>query len=85
MIAGLENEDILILRFFVVEDLIDLKGHCLTRPHIRDFAEPAICVHVSVIFEFDVVIFLRWQCALPLMVGWVISDMARRMKILPFT
>lgn len=43
IVARLENEDVLVLRLLVVENLIDLEGHGLTRPHIRDLAEPAIC------------------------------------------
>ena len=42
VVAGLENEDILILGFFVVEDLVDFEGHGLAGPHVGDFAEPAI-------------------------------------------
>lgn len=28
----------------MMEDLVDLKGHGLTWPHIRDLAEPAIWI-----------------------------------------
>lgn len=42
IVGGLEDEDILILALFVVEDILDLKRHCLTRPHRGDLAEPAI-------------------------------------------
>lgn len=43
MVAGFEDKDVLVLRFLVVEDLIDLEGHSLTGPHVGYFAEPAIC------------------------------------------
>ena len=43
MIAGLEDQHILILGFFVMEDLVHFESHGLPRPHVRDFAEPAIC------------------------------------------
>ena len=42
MVCGLENEDILVSRFLMVEDLVDLEGHCLTRPQRTDLVEPAI-------------------------------------------
>jgi len=42
VVGRLENEDILVLGLFVVDDLVDLEGHSLTRPHVGDFAEPAI-------------------------------------------
>lgn len=44
MIAGFEDEHILILWFLMVEDLVDLEGHGLTWPHVGNLAEPAICV-----------------------------------------
>ena len=59
MIAGFEDENILVLRFFMVENLIDLEGHCLTRPHVGNLTEPAICVYMSVIFGLVVVNLLR--------------------------
>ena len=43
MVAALEDQDVLVLRLFVVEDLVDLEDHGLAGPHIRDFSEPAIC------------------------------------------
>jgi hypothetical protein len=39
---GLEDEDILVLALLVVEDVLDLEGEGLTRPHVGDFAEPSI-------------------------------------------
>lgn len=42
VVAGLEDEDILVLGLLVVEDLVDLEHHGLTRPHVIDLAEPAI-------------------------------------------
>ena len=42
MIAGFKDEDVLILGFLVVEDLVDFESHGLTRPHVGDLAEPAI-------------------------------------------
>lgn len=39
---GFEDKNVLIKRFFDVQDLIDLEGHGLTRPLRGDFAEPAI-------------------------------------------
>lgn len=42
IITAFEDEDILVFRLLVVKDLVDLQGHGLTRPHGRDFAEPAI-------------------------------------------
>lgn len=43
MIAGLEDEDVLVFGFLVVKDLVDFEGHGLTRPHIGYLTEPAIC------------------------------------------
>ena len=43
MVAGLKEEDVLVLGFLVVEDLVDLESHGLARPHVRDLTEPAIC------------------------------------------
>jgi hypothetical protein len=42
VVAALKDHDILVFGFFVVEDLVHAQGHCLTRPHITDFSEPAI-------------------------------------------
>lgn len=43
MVAALEDENVLVLRFLVVEDFLDLEGHGLTGPHVRGLGEPAIC------------------------------------------
>jgi hypothetical protein len=43
VVGGLEDEDILVLALLVVDDLLDLEGHSLTRPHAGDLTEPAIC------------------------------------------
>jgi hypothetical protein len=42
VVAGFEDEDVLVLGLFVVEDLVHFEGHCLARPHVGDLAEPAI-------------------------------------------
>jgi len=42
VVGRLEDENILVLRLFVVNNLVDLEGHSLTRPHVGDFTEPAI-------------------------------------------
>lgn len=42
MVTRLENEHILVLGLFVVEDVVNFESHSLTRPHVGDFAEPAI-------------------------------------------
>lgn len=47
VVGRLEDEDILVLGLLVVDDLVDLEGHGLARPHVGDFAEPAICLFVS--------------------------------------
>jgi hypothetical protein len=39
---GFEDENVLIKRFFDMQDLIDLQGHGLTRPLRGDFTEPTI-------------------------------------------
>lgn len=44
VIARFEDEDVLVLGFLVVKNLIHLEGHRLARPHIGDLAEPAIWV-----------------------------------------
>ena len=44
MVAGFEDEDVLVFGFFMVEDLVHFEGHGLAGPHIGDLAEPAICV-----------------------------------------
>lgn len=43
VVGGLEDEDILVLALLVVDHLLNLKGHSLTRPHAGDLTEPAIC------------------------------------------
>jgi hypothetical protein len=43
VVGGLEDEDILVLALLVVDDLLDLEGHGLARPHAGDLTEPAIC------------------------------------------
>lgn len=42
VVAALEDEDILVLGLLVVQDLVDLKAHGLTRPHVGPLGEPAI-------------------------------------------
>ena len=44
VVGALEDKDILVLGLLVVEDLVDLEGHGLARPHVRGLDEPAICV-----------------------------------------
>jgi hypothetical protein len=39
---GFKDENVLIKRFFDVQDLVDLEGHGLTRPLRGDFTEPTI-------------------------------------------
>jgi hypothetical protein len=41
VVGGLEDEHILVEGLFVVDDLVDLEGHGLARPHVADLAEPA--------------------------------------------
>ena len=43
VVGGLEDENVLVLGLLVVEDLLDLEGHGLARPHVGDLAEPAVC------------------------------------------
>lgn len=43
IVGGLEDENILVLALLVMNDLLDLEGHGLTRPHAGDLTEPAIC------------------------------------------
>lgn len=43
VVAGFEDEDILIFALLVVDDILHLESHGLARPHLRDLAEPAIC------------------------------------------
>lgn len=42
VVAGFEDEYILIFGFLVVKDLVDFEGHGLPWPLLRDLAEPAI-------------------------------------------
>ena len=42
VVAGLEDEDILVLGLLVVHNLVDFQCHGLTGPHWADLAEPAI-------------------------------------------
>jgi hypothetical protein len=42
VVGGLEDENILVQGLLVVEDLLDLEGHGLAGPHVRDLTEPAI-------------------------------------------
>lgn len=42
VVAALEDENVLVLRFLVVEDFLDLEGHGLAGPHVRGLGEPAI-------------------------------------------
>lgn len=44
VVGGLEDEHILVLGLFVVDHLVDLQSHVLTRPHVGDLAEPSICL-----------------------------------------
>ncbi len=34
VVAGFENEDVLVFGFFVVEDLVHFEGDCLARPKV---------------------------------------------------
>lgn len=42
IVGRFEDEDILVLAFLVVKDILDFEGHCLARPHVGNLAEPAI-------------------------------------------
>jgi hypothetical protein len=42
VVGGFEDEHVLVLALLVVEDILDLEGHCLAGPHVGDLAEPAI-------------------------------------------
>ena len=42
VVAALEDEHVLKLRFLVVQDLVHFERHGLPRPHVVDFAEPAV-------------------------------------------
>lgn len=43
VVAGFEDEDVLVFALLVVQNLVDLERHGLAWPHLRDLAEPAIC------------------------------------------
>ena len=49
VVGGLENEDILVEGLLVVDDLVDLEGHGLARPHVADLAEPACSEEVMLV------------------------------------
>ena len=42
VVAALEDQDVLVLGFLVVEDLVDLQGHSLAGPHAGGLREPSI-------------------------------------------
>ena len=42
VVGRLEDQDILVLALLVMDDLLNLEGHGLARPHTRDLTEPAI-------------------------------------------
>lgn len=42
VVAALEDQHVLVLGFFVVQDLVDLEVHGLAGPHVRLLGEPAI-------------------------------------------
>jgi hypothetical protein len=42
IVSGFEDQDVLVFALFVVEDILDLQCHSLTRPHVGNLAEPAI-------------------------------------------
>ncbi len=46
VVSRLEDQDVLIFGFLVVEDILDFEGHGLAWPHVGDLAEPSICVGV---------------------------------------
>jgi hypothetical protein len=73
VVTALKDENVLVLRFLVVEDFLDLEGHGLTGPHVRGLGEPAIC-RFEALYQF-----VSWSTmrigSVPLMVGCVISDM----------
>jgi hypothetical protein len=43
VVGRFEDENILVLALLVVDNVLDLQGHGLARPHVGDLAEPAIC------------------------------------------
>ena len=42
IVGGFEDQDVLVFAFLVVEDILDLECHSLTRPHVGNLVEPAI-------------------------------------------
>jgi hypothetical protein len=42
VVARFEDKNVLVFALLVVEDLINLQGHSLPRPHVGNLAEPAI-------------------------------------------
>lgn len=42
VVGGLKDKHILVLGLFVMNDLVNLEGHGLARPHVGDLTEPAI-------------------------------------------
>lgn len=48
VVGRLEDENILVQRFLVVKDFLDLESHGLARPHVGDLTEPSICRGLSV-------------------------------------
>lgn len=81
MVGALKDKNVLIFRFLVVKDFLDLEGHGLARPHVGSLGEPAICERSCELFiSYAIYINLRsvWQMDwtggyVPLMVGCVIS------------
>ena len=63
-----------------MNDLVDFEGHGLTRPHLGDLAEPSICSNALIQkLVTNRCGFHGWRFSfhgmlLPLIVGWVISD-----------
>lgn len=49
VVGGLEDEDVLVEGLLVVDDLVDLEGHGLARPHVADLAEPACSEEVMLV------------------------------------
>lgn len=50
---GLEDEDVLVERFFNVEDFVDPESHGLSRPLGRDLPEPTICKEIMISLFFS--------------------------------
>lgn len=53
VVGGLEDKDILVFGLLVVDNLVDLEGHGLARPHVRNLAEPAICISYQHLFSVN--------------------------------